>query len=159
MKRALALCLFAWCLSSCGADEPRVVVSVTGPTGDDLVRLRLLVRECGENRFALLKDLDTREPPPAEPFDAAVVPGRIFYVWMQAWEECTIDPQECPDENMAPAGTCLCFDGDPVGQKLTGEACSQWLRATDGVTEVSLRLGPVRGSCPPPPLDSCEELE
>jgi hypothetical protein len=162
MTRALfaaSLLLLPCAASACGADLPRVVVSVTGEGGDDLVRLRLLVRECGENRFALLRDFDTSLPAPADPFDAAVVPGRIFYVWIQAWESCTLTGP-CPDENSSPAGTCLCVeDGDPPAQKLTHEACSRWLRASEGVTEVPLRLAPVRGSCPPEALESCDELE
>lgn len=156
MKRALLLCAL---LLSCGANEPRVVVSVTGDGGDDLVRVRVLVRECGKNQFALLRDIDVTETPPKEPFDAAIVPGKIFYVWVQAWEECQVEG-ECPDEENATPGTCVCVDGAASsGEKITSEACSRWLKATDGVTEVPLRLGPVRGACPPMQLDSCDALE
>lgn len=158
MKRALWWVALS-VLLSCGANEPRVVVSVTGDGGDDLVRVRVLVRECGKNQFALLRDIDVNEAAPSEPFDAAVVPGKIFYVWVQAWETCQVEG-ECPDENVAPAGSCICVDGQRTeGEKITREACSRWLRATDGVTEVPLRLGPVRGACPPEQLDSCEALE
>jgi hypothetical protein len=60
---------------------------------------------------------------------------------------------------MTMPGDCVCFDGVPIGQKMTNEACSRWLQAKDGVTEVPLRLGPVRGSCPPAALNSCDMLE
>jgi hypothetical protein len=143
---------------SCGSD-PRVVVSITGPAPDELVRVRLLVRECGESRFALLHDIDTRGDITLEPLEAAVVPGKTFYVWVQAWSECSITPDMCPDENTAMPGTCLCFDGDPLGQKLESEACSRWIRAEEGVTEVPLRLGPLSGDCPPEPLEDCAVLE
>src|SRR5262245_13221659 len=113
--RAFALALAGALAIACGASEPRVVVSVTGNGGADLVRLRWLLRECGESRFALLRDIDTNGPAPVDPFDAAVVPGRSFYVWIQAWESCTL-AGPCPNENTSPAGTCLCFDGVPSEQ-------------------------------------------
>ena len=155
----VALMAMAVLLGSCGPTPPRVSISVrlgsNAPPIGGLARLRLLVRECEKKEPTVAMNLAKTAPDGNEQLDAPVEPGKSFYVWVQAWQECN---PPCVPLSSAQVSDCACVEDLPRAQVLTAEACSDWIKATEDQTELTLTLHPINAQrlFPPLPLRDCD---
>lgn len=151
-RRALALvaCTLA-SASACESEPPRVVVRVSPQTFEASSRLRVIVRECGKEELALVEDVSpSASSGTVEQLEAALLPAKTFYVWLQLWHPC--EATTC--KNDALPGECACLPEEtPTAQRIEEEACSPWITAP---TDVTLSLHPI-GGCPPDPIPCNDE--
>ena len=144
---------------SCGA-PPVVSVSLDvaagAPNVSDLYRYRMVVRRCSDERLAFTGDIDPSSTE-TNRTDAPIPPGEPFYVWVQGWGAC--DTNACSPDNTADDDACRCFgELEPSFQKLTVEACTDWL-VTSSSQELSLSLDRPSTRCPPARPPDCDDLK
>lgn len=158
------LIIVAVALAACSPEPPTLAVKLeldNGLTFDDLSRLRLITRSCTDERLAVASDLSLASRPgegSRESFEAEVVPGEAFYVWLQAWRACT--ERLCVAETSANKGDCICFgELNPPVQQMVGDACTDWTVLQEGTRNIDLTLtSTVNSTCPPPKPRDCTVL-
>lgn len=159
-SRSLLVSLVVGVLGGCGAEPPKVTFIIEeGATKlEDLERLQLIVRECGQDTFAARADLIAQ---PAA-LEAAIPPGRNFYAWIQGWIKCIPPETGCIPEENAALGECACVEGGK-NQILVSEACTPWIPAEQGrmvrLTLSAVPADPAQRLCPPRDLRDCDVLE
>jgi len=152
-------------LFACSPEPPTLSVKLelepSGLTYDDLERLRLITRSCEDERLALASDLSLASRAgegSRQSFDAEVIPGEAFYVWIQAWRACPTT--QCEPEATAKKGDCICFsDLNPPVQQMVGDACTDWLLLEEGLRNETLTLTSTgASSCPPAKPRDCTTI-
>jgi hypothetical protein len=134
LRRSIAFAIASQLALSCSASGPTIHVQlIPAPeitSLDRFSRLEVLVARCDlpEGAEPISIDVPLRASAdgatPETTFEVDVPPGAPFSVWLKAFEE------------------------GGRGERLTAEACSEWLVVADGEATVPLTLTSTSGLCP-----------